>query len=138
RSPARQGRPATRYATTHRLSSTWHSLLTGTHGAGRLGLRRSAGHDPRRCGRDADEPGTGDDALDGFLRLDVENVDEVALGATVERLAAHGEHHAGHLVDESHGLVTLHDLRLHQVGPAEQLAGAQRSPCGEPDHVRGD
>ena len=61
------------------------------------------------------------------FELTLSTLTHVALGAGLERLAAHGEHDAGHLVVQRHHVVPLHDLGLHQVGVAQRLAGAHRA-----------
>ena len=55
--------------------------------------------DGRRWRGEADPAGTDDDALEGAIRLNIENVDEVAFAAGLQRLAARGDQDAGNFVD---------------------------------------
>src|SRR6266700_631083 len=92
---------------------------------------RGIGREARGCGADADATGADDGRLDGSLGLRVEHVDAVAERAGIERLAENREQDAGHLVDDSHGLVAADELWLRHIGLADDLAGAQGMLGGE-------
>ena len=100
-------------------------------GGGRRGREHGAG------GCDADAAGSDDGGLDGAVRLDVEDADDVADRAGLGRLAAHRQHDAGHFIGDGHGLVTLHDLRLRKIVGPQHLAGAQRDLGREADRLGG-
>ena len=65
----------------------------------------------------------------------VEYADHVVFGAAIDRLTAHRQHDARHLIDQRHSFVALNQFRLHQVGNAQRPARLQRGAGGEPDRL---
>src|SRR5205085_2284532 len=65
------------------------------------------GNDCWRAANHGDVASARNGALDGALRMLVEHVDALALGASIERLAAHRDGNAGHFVVQRHRLSAL-------------------------------
>ena len=82
-------------------------------------------------------PGPAIVAWTDALGLHVEHVDGVAVGAAFERLAAHGQRDAGHLVGDGDVVVAGDHLGLGEVGLAQHVARPHRAARGEADRLFG-
>ena len=95
-----------------------------------------AGGKARRGDRDRDLAAADHDAGHRALGLQVEHVDDVAFGAALDRLAAHGQIKPGGFVDQRDVLVALHEVGLGEIG---DLAGPGRraAACASACRPRG-
>ena len=91
------------------------------------------GEQAGRCDRDRDLAAADHGAGHRALGLQIEDVDDVAFGAVLQRLAADGEIEPGGLEDQGDALVALHQIRLGEIGGPQRLAGANR-----PAHLHAD
>src|SRR5476651_1262723 len=94
--------------------------------------------------RDNDAAGTVDRRLHDALRLRIKDLDEIAERTGLDRLRLHRDPHARAFEYECHRVAAADELGLHQIGRAQELAGAQLaargltdSGVGLPDRVGG-
>ena len=107
--------------------------------AGRSGWRfrggEGCGREARGRSQDRHLARADNDALNDALRLQVDDVDHVTLGAAVDGLAAAGQIEAGHFIDQRDGLIARDHVRLSEIRDFQRLSRAQLLAGLHADHA---